>query len=186
MLCWRLFLFLSCRWLNIVCIWGQNLVWYRDDLSLVNEIICQQNLVIRIVYIFSPVVLQRNDSWLSSLKNRYKNFHNRFAVIHLWQLKLSMYVVLRLFWYLFYRFYIENICYLQDSVSVELYYLQARHSVYKGVIECDSTTVFELAAYSLQAAYANITRYVVVKYLELCATDSTRNIKATCLQWILG
>ena len=130
------------------------------------------------VYSLSFVVsLQCNNGWLSRWQRDKSSLHNRFAVTHLWQIKLSMYVVLRWFWYLFYRFYIENICYLQDSVSVELYYLQARHSVYKGVIECDSTTVFELAAYSLQVAYANLTRYVVVEYLELCATDSTKNIK---------
>ena len=40
-------------------------------------------------------------------------------------------------------------CYLQDSASVELYYMQARQSVYRGILECDNDTVFELAAYAL-------------------------------------
>jgi len=52
--------------------------------------------------------------------------------------------------------------YLQDSVSVELYYMQARQSVYKGVIECDSSTVFELAAYALQIAQGSLIRLVML------------------------
>ncbi|XP_067936176.1 FERM domain-containing protein 4A-like isoform X2 [Watersipora subatra] len=77
------------------------------------------------------------------------------------------------------RFYIENLCYLQDSVSVELYYLQARNSVYKDLLECDSNTVFELAAYALQVAQSNISNDTqardALKRLQVFPTSTLRD-----------
>ncbi|XP_045166561.2 FERM domain-containing protein 4A-like isoform X3 [Mercenaria mercenaria] len=49
------------------------------------------------------------------------------------------------------RFYMESITQLRDTSTVELFYLNAKQSVFKGQIECDSETVFELAAHVLQA-----------------------------------
>ncbi|XP_067907642.1 FERM domain-containing protein 4B isoform X1 [Heterodontus francisci] len=48
------------------------------------------------------------------------------------------------------KFYIENISFLKDITTVELFFLNAKSSIYKGDIEVDSETVFELAAYVLQ------------------------------------
>ncbi|XP_038066838.1 FERM domain-containing protein 4A-like isoform X3 [Patiria miniata] len=49
------------------------------------------------------------------------------------------------------QFFCESIAHLRDSITIELFYLQAKASIYKGDIEVDSETVFELAAYVLQA-----------------------------------
>lgn len=49
------------------------------------------------------------------------------------------------------RFYVESITQLKDTSTVELFYLNAKQAVFKGQIECDSETVFELAAHVLQA-----------------------------------
>ncbi|XP_067854986.1 FERM domain-containing protein 4B-like isoform X2 [Heptranchias perlo] len=48
------------------------------------------------------------------------------------------------------KFYIENISFLKDITTVELFFLNAKSSIYKGDIEVDSETVFELAAHVLQ------------------------------------
>uniref|UniRef100_UPI00398EB5C1 LOW QUALITY PROTEIN: FERM domain-containing protein 4B-like n=1 Tax=Pristiophorus japonicus TaxID=55135 RepID=UPI00398EB5C1 len=48
------------------------------------------------------------------------------------------------------KFYIENISFLKDITTVELFFLNAKSSIYKGDIEVDSETVFELAAHGLQ------------------------------------
>ncbi|XP_043564263.1 FERM domain-containing protein 4B-like isoform X3 [Chiloscyllium plagiosum] len=48
------------------------------------------------------------------------------------------------------KFYIENISFLKDTTTVELFFLNAKSSIYKGDIEVDSETAFELAAYVLQ------------------------------------
>ncbi|XP_013384701.1 FERM domain-containing protein 4A isoform X7 [Lingula anatina] len=53
------------------------------------------------------------------------------------------------------RFYIESIAYLRDKVTVELFYLQAKQAIFKGTVECDSETAFELAAHVLQAAHGD-------------------------------
>ncbi|ELT98509.1 hypothetical protein CAPTEDRAFT_178663 [Capitella teleta] len=53
------------------------------------------------------------------------------------------------------RFYIESISYLRDRVTVELFYEQAKHSLHKGHLDCDSVTVFELAAHCLQATHGD-------------------------------
>ncbi|XP_072438634.1 FERM domain-containing protein 4B-like isoform X4 [Chiloscyllium punctatum] len=48
------------------------------------------------------------------------------------------------------KFYIENISFLKDTTTVELFFLNAKSSIYKGDIEVDSEAAFELAAYVLQ------------------------------------
>ncbi|XP_050412007.1 FERM domain-containing protein 4A isoform X3 [Patella vulgata] len=53
------------------------------------------------------------------------------------------------------RFYIETIGLLRDIATVELFYLNARQTVFKGLIECDSETVFELAAHVLQLSHGD-------------------------------
>jgi len=55
------------------------------------------------------------------------------------------------------RFFVESITILRDSVTVELFYLQAKQSVYKGDIEVDTETAFELAAHVLQATQSDFT-----------------------------
>ncbi|XP_072026640.1 LOW QUALITY PROTEIN: uncharacterized protein [Amphiura filiformis] len=49
------------------------------------------------------------------------------------------------------QFFIESISHLRDSITIELFYLQAKAALFKGDIEVDSETAFELAAYVLQA-----------------------------------
>ncbi|XP_070192442.1 FERM domain-containing protein 4A-like [Littorina saxatilis] len=49
------------------------------------------------------------------------------------------------------RYYVDTIGLLRDIQTVELFYLNARQAIFKGHIECDSETVFELAAHVLQA-----------------------------------
>ncbi|XP_064606112.1 LOW QUALITY PROTEIN: FERM domain-containing protein 4B-like [Liolophura sinensis] len=53
------------------------------------------------------------------------------------------------------RFYVESINQLRDSSTIEAFYLNARHLVYKGQLECDSETAFELAAHALQATHGD-------------------------------
>ncbi|XP_058855771.1 FERM domain-containing protein 4B-like isoform X1 [Acipenser ruthenus] len=48
------------------------------------------------------------------------------------------------------RFYIESISFLKDNTTVELFFLNAKASIYKEDIEVESETVFKLAAYTLQ------------------------------------
>ncbi|XP_068110053.1 FERM domain-containing protein 4B isoform X1 [Hyperolius riggenbachi] len=50
------------------------------------------------------------------------------------------------------RFYIESITFLKDVTTVELFFLNAKASLFKGQIEVDSETVFKLAALILQEA----------------------------------
>ncbi|XP_046363491.2 FERM domain-containing protein 4A-like isoform X4 [Haliotis rufescens] len=52
-------------------------------------------------------------------------------------------------------YYIETIGLLRDSATVELFYLNARQAVFKGQIETDSETIFELAAHVLQATHGD-------------------------------
>uniref|UniRef100_A0A3B4DJ18 FERM domain-containing protein n=1 Tax=Pygocentrus nattereri TaxID=42514 RepID=A0A3B4DJ18_PYGNA len=47
------------------------------------------------------------------------------------------------------RFYIESITFLKDTATVELFYRNAKSSVYDGTIELESDHVFKLAAYVL-------------------------------------
>ncbi|XP_030829101.1 FERM domain-containing protein 4A isoform X3 [Strongylocentrotus purpuratus] len=55
------------------------------------------------------------------------------------------------------QFFMESINQLRDSITIELFYLQAKESVFKGDIEADSETVFELGAYVLQATEGDYT-----------------------------
>ncbi|WAR26546.1 FRM4A-like protein [Mya arenaria] len=55
------------------------------------------------------------------------------------------------------RYYVDSIIQLRDTATVELFYLCAKQQVFKGVIECDSETVFELAAHVLQATIGDYT-----------------------------
>ncbi|KAL3852033.1 hypothetical protein ACJMK2_015722 [Sinanodonta woodiana] len=55
------------------------------------------------------------------------------------------------------RFYVDSIIQLRDVNTVELFYLNAKQAVFKGQIECDSETVFELAAHVLQATHGDYT-----------------------------
>ncbi|MBN3284898.1 FRM4B protein, partial [Polyodon spathula] len=48
------------------------------------------------------------------------------------------------------RFYIESISFLKDNTTVELFFLNAKASMYKEDIQVESETVFKLAAYTLQ------------------------------------
>lgn len=55
------------------------------------------------------------------------------------------------------KFYVETIAQLRDKPAIELFYFNAKQAIYKGQIECDSETVFELAAHVLQITYGNFT-----------------------------
>ncbi|KAJ8361234.1 hypothetical protein SKAU_G00177590 [Synaphobranchus kaupii] len=59
------------------------------------------------------------------------------------------------------RFYIEKITFLKENTTVELFFLNAKSSVYnwnlKGDIEVESENVFKLAAYTLQEAKGDYT-----------------------------
>ncbi|XP_029658567.1 uncharacterized protein LOC115232686 isoform X2 [Octopus sinensis] len=59
--------------------------------------------------------------------------------------------------YLGIKFYVESIAHLRDKPAIELFYLNAKQAIYKGLLECNSETVFELAAYVLQITYGNFT-----------------------------
>ncbi|OWF55448.1 FERM domain-containing protein 4A-like isoform X3 [Mizuhopecten yessoensis] len=53
------------------------------------------------------------------------------------------------------RNYVETIANLRDAATVELFYLNAKQAIFTDQIQCDSETVFELAAYVLQANYGD-------------------------------
>ncbi|XP_062853610.1 FERM domain-containing protein 4B isoform X2 [Trichomycterus rosablanca] len=55
------------------------------------------------------------------------------------------------------RFYIDHITYLKDTTTVELFYWNAKTSVYNGNTELESGTVFKLAAFVLQEAKGDYT-----------------------------
>ncbi|XP_053083064.1 FERM domain-containing protein 4B isoform X3 [Pangasianodon hypophthalmus] len=55
------------------------------------------------------------------------------------------------------RFYIESITFLKDTTTVELFYWNAKSSVYNGTIELESENVFKLAAFVLQEAKGDYT-----------------------------
>ena len=46
----------------------------------------------------------------------------------------------------------ESISHLADNQTVELFYLQARSLIWRGLLEVESDVVFQLAALGLQAA----------------------------------
>ena len=53
------------------------------------------------------------------------------------------------------RFYAESFSSLRDTATVELFYLNAKQLIFRSQIECDSDTIFELAAYVLQALFGD-------------------------------
>ncbi|XP_066554128.1 FERM domain-containing protein 4B [Amia ocellicauda] len=55
------------------------------------------------------------------------------------------------------RFYIESISFLKENTTVELFFLNAKSSIYNGDIEVESEHVFKLAAYTLQEAKGDYT-----------------------------
>ncbi|XP_062575985.1 FERM domain-containing protein 4A-like isoform X2 [Saccostrea cucullata] len=55
------------------------------------------------------------------------------------------------------RFYVESIASLRDIQTVEVFFLNAKQAIFKGQIECDSETIFELAAYVLQVTHGDYT-----------------------------
>lgn len=57
----------------------------------------------------------------------------------------------------YFRFFVESITHLRDAVTVELFYLQAKALVSKGIIQTEQETAFELAAYVLQASFGDFT-----------------------------
>uniref|UniRef100_A0A8C1IT75 FERM domain containing 4Ba n=1 Tax=Cyprinus carpio TaxID=7962 RepID=A0A8C1IT75_CYPCA len=56
------------------------------------------------------------------------------------------------------RFYIESVAYLKDATTVELFFRNAKISVYNENIEVESEIVFKLAAYTVQVSDDEITR----------------------------
>uniref|UniRef100_UPI003AAF322E FERM domain-containing protein 4B isoform X2 n=1 Tax=Centroberyx gerrardi TaxID=166262 RepID=UPI003AAF322E len=55
------------------------------------------------------------------------------------------------------RFYIERITFLKDNTTVELFFLNAKSSVFNESIEVESENVFKLAAFALQEAKGEYT-----------------------------
>jgi hypothetical protein len=53
------------------------------------------------------------------------------------------------------KFYIEQIAYTKDRVAVEMFFLQARLSVYQGDLELNNELIFELGALVLQSLYGD-------------------------------
>jgi len=53
------------------------------------------------------------------------------------------------------KFFIESISHLADNQTVELFYLQARSLIWRGLLEVESDVVFQLAALGLQAAHGD-------------------------------
>jgi len=53
------------------------------------------------------------------------------------------------------KFFIESISHLADNQTVELFYLQARSLIWRGLLEVESDIVFQLAALGLQAAHGD-------------------------------
>ncbi len=49
----------------------------------------------------------------------------------------------------------ESISHLADNQTVELFYLQARSLIWRGLLEVESDIVFQLAALGLQAAHGD-------------------------------
>ena len=53
------------------------------------------------------------------------------------------------------KFFIESISHLSDNQTVELFYLQARSLIWRGLLEVEADIVFQLAALGLQAAHGD-------------------------------
>ncbi|XP_076330825.1 uncharacterized protein LOC143236454 isoform X3 [Tachypleus tridentatus] len=54
--------------------------------------------------------------------------------------------------YFLVKYFVESITLLRDTSTVETFYLQAKSLVFKGIIETDSETAFQLAALALQVS----------------------------------
>lgn len=55
------------------------------------------------------------------------------------------------------RFFVPNVLILKETSTIELFFLQARILIFRGTIQCDSETVFELAALALHATNGDYT-----------------------------
>ncbi|XP_028854016.1 FERM domain-containing protein 4B isoform X3 [Denticeps clupeoides] len=55
------------------------------------------------------------------------------------------------------RFYIESVTFLKETRTVELFYLNAKSSVFNGLVEVESEAAFKLAALALQEAKGEYT-----------------------------
>ncbi|XP_043933836.1 FERM domain-containing protein 4B isoform X2 [Protopterus annectens] len=55
------------------------------------------------------------------------------------------------------KFYIENIAFLKDNATVELFFLNAKSCIDKGTLEVDSQKAFTLAAYVIQESKGDYT-----------------------------
>ena len=56
------------------------------------------------------------------------------------------------------RYFVSDLTYLQDYVTVDLLYLQSRLALMRGDILTDDDTIFELAACALQAQHGDFKR----------------------------
>merc|ERR1719209_1353094 len=55
------------------------------------------------------------------------------------------------------KFFIESISHLADNQTVELFYLQARSLIWRGLLEVEADIVFQLASLGLQAGSGDFT-----------------------------
>ena len=63
------------------------------------------------------------------------------------------------------KFFIESISHLTDNHTVELFYLQARSLIWRGLLEVEADIVFQLASLGLQAASGDFTDEVTTRNL---------------------
>eukprot|EP00117_Sycon_ciliatum_P030126 scpid51546/ scgid23825/ FERM domain-containing protein 4A len=61
------------------------------------------------------------------------------------------------------RYYVESVAWLKDSVAVEMFYLQCKQNVFRDLTVCSSETVFQLAAFVMQATYGDFNMHQVAK-----------------------
>ena len=61
------------------------------------------------------------------------------------------------------RYYVESIAWLNDSVAVEMFYLQCKQNVFRDLTVCKSDTIFQLAAFVMQATYGDFSMHQVAK-----------------------
>jgi hypothetical protein len=65
----------------------------------------------------------------------------------------------------------ESISHLADNQTVELFYLQARSLIWRGLLEVESDIVFQLAALGLQAAHGDYqARFCLYVYYLCCGS----------------
>lgn len=76
------------------------------------------------------------------------------------------------------RNYVKSVTILKDNVTIELFYLQARRHIFEGAIECDSATVFLLAAHVLQATHGDyVSDSIAVEDLKNLKVIPTRTLQ---------